>query len=396
MKLKAKIQLRKWQGDAFNLWCESDYKGIFSIVTGGGKTIFGIYCLSHLFQKKVVEKVLIVVPTRTLQDQWVSNLIKYTSISRNEISLSRSKTRKINILTNISSQKLTSKFFSYATALILDECHRYGTTNNVNFLKFPTVSKIGLTATLERKYDDGVSSILKPLIGEVIYDYSIKQALTDGVVEPYKMIYLRTHLDQEEKEEFERLTKKISKIAATLNRSEGSQISGNLDKSLEMLLFRRKRLVNESKQRKYVAARIILDNLNRKKILFCESISQAEQIKRICAEEGLETAIYHSQLKQSVRISILSDFQADFYHTLIGCKALDEGFDVPDIDFGIIVSQTKTDRQRIQRLGRTIRKCENKRKPIIYTLYSTEDEYRALYEEQFHNPEIEVEWKEVI
>ena len=101
-------------------------------------------------------------------------------------------------------------------------------------------------------------------------------------------------------------------------------------------------------------------------------------------------------MKQSDRVSVLNSFQSNYYHTLIGCKALDEGFDVPDIDFGVIVSQTKTSRQRIQRLGRTIRKCDKKLKPIIYTLYSTEDEFSMLYEEQFENPEIEVLWTEVL
>ena len=120
-----------------------------------------------------------------------------------------------------------------------------------------------------------------------------------------------------------------------------------------------------------------------------------EEIKNLCLENGLSTVVYHSDMKQSDRISVLNDFQSDFYHTLIGCKALDEGFDVPDIDFGLIVSQTKTNRQRIQRLGRTIRKSRNKQKPVIYTLYTTESEYSNLYEEQFNNPEIEIEWKEV-
>ena len=162
-----------------------------------------------------------------------------------------------------------------------------------------------------------------------------------------------------------------------------------------MLSFKRSRLVNESEQRKYVASRLILNNLKRKKIIFCESIKQSEEIREICEENGLSTVVYHSKMKQSNRISALNDFQSDYYHTLIGCKALDEGFDVPDIDFGLIVSQTKTNRQRIQRLGRTIRKSKNKQKPIIYTLYTTEDEYSSLYEEQFDNPEIEIEWKEV-
>ena len=100
-------------------------------------------------------------------------------------------------------------------------------------------------------------------------------------------------------------------------------------------------------------------------------------------------------MKRSDRISILNNFNSNYYHTLIGCRALDEGFDVPDIDFGIIVSQTKTNRQRIQRLGRTIRKLKGKQKPIIYTLYTTEEEYLTLYEEQFNNPNIEAKWEEV-
>jgi len=395
MKIRAEIKLRDWQNKAFDLWLESEFKGIFSIVTGGGKTIFGIYCLSYLFQQDLVDRALIVVPTKTLQDQWASNLIQFTNLDLNSISLNKSKQKKITILTNISSQKLTDDFFSDRIAVVLDECHRYGTDKNIQFLKHHAISKIGLTATLERKYDDGVGRILKPLIGEVIYEYSIKQALKDGVVEPYKMVYLRTHLNFQEQDEYDKLTKKISKLSASLRSESGILSQNKLDKSLEMLLYKRKRLVNGSNQRKYVATKIILDNLDRKKILFCESISQAEDIKALCKERGLTTAIYHSQLRQSERIAILSDFQANFYHTLIGCKALDEGFDVPDIDFGVIVSQTKTSRQRIQRLGRTIRKCDNKLKPIIYTLYSTEDEFSMLYEEQFENPEIEVLWTEV-
>ena len=154
-------------------------------------------------------------------------------------------------------------------------------------------------------------------------------------------------------------------------------------------------MVNDSNQRKYVASKLILDNLKRKKIIFCESIKQAEEIQEECKSNDLDTLIYHSKMKRSDRISVLNSFQSNYYHTLIGCKALDEGFDVPDIDFGIIVSQSKTSSQRIQRLGRTIRKSKGKDKPIIYTLYTTEDEYSSLHEEQFANPHIEVEWKEV-
>lgn len=280
-------------------------------------------------------------------------------------------------------------------SIILDECHRYGTENNLKFLNNNFASKIGLTATLERKYDEGVEKILIPNIGRKIYDYNIKQALKDGVVENYKMVYLRTHFNQDEEENYEKISKKISKLSRLKFDGWGQKRKVDLDKQLEMLLYKRSRLVNNSNQRKYVASKLILNNLKRKKIIFCESIKQAEEIKDECKINNLDTVIYHSKMKQSDRVSVLNSFQSNYYHTLIGCKALDEGFDVPDIDFGIIVSQTKTSRQRIQRLGRTIRKSKGKDKPIIYTLYTTEDEYSELYEEQFSNPHIEVEWQEV-
>jgi superfamily II DNA or RNA helicase len=173
--------------------------------------------------------------------------------------------------------------------------------------------------------------------------------------------------------------------------------NGNIlsNKNLELLMFKRSRLVNETEQRAYVAAKIILANLERKKIVFCESIVQAELIQQLCRINQLETLVYHSKLKRQERISNLINFSRNYYHTLIGCKALDEGFDVPDIDFGIIVSQSATSRQRIQRLGRTIRKFENKLKPVIYTLYTTDAERDELYEEMVINPEIVVEWLEV-
>jgi superfamily II DNA or RNA helicase len=53
---------------------------------------------------------------------------------------------------------------------------------------------------------------------------------------------------------------------------------------------------------------------------------------------------------------------------------LDEGFDLPDIEVGIIASMTKSPRQRIQRLGRILRKVEGKVAEIktIHTFHEEE------------------------
>ena len=390
MQISQNLSLRDWQQEAYKIWVNSNYRGIFSVVTGGGKTFFAIYCLSKLFEGNNIDQAVIIVPTKTLQDQWASNILSITDLNEKDISFSYKKLRRITILVNLSAQKLDQSIDFTRSALILDECHRYGTASNESFLKLRFKSKTGLTATLERKYDDGVEKYLSPNIGSVIYNYDIKKGLSDGVVENYQMIYLKTQFTGEETLEYQDLTKKISKAYA---RSYKSDEKGS--NYLDILLFRRTRLVNDSMQRKYVAAKIILENPKRKKIVFCESINQAEDIKSICKENGLDTAIYHSKMSRKDRISSLFQFQQDYFHTLIGCKALDEGFDVPDIDFGIIVSQTKTNRQRIQRLGRTIRKGIDKQKPIIYTLYTTNEEERMLREEKFNYPYIETKWLEI-
>lgn len=387
--------MRKWQELAFAKWSDNNYQGIFSVVTGGGKTIFAIYCLSYLLKSKLIEKVYVIVPTKALQDQWASNFIHHTSCSSGEINFKWKDQNKVNILTNLSAQKIPSESWYLKSALVLDECHRYGTEKNLSFLKIPFTSKIGLTATLERKYDLGVESILTPNIGSVVYKYDIKSALDDNVVEKYKMIYLKTSFTEQEKKDYDKISLKIKRRFATIYKEEDSFNNLSHDKVLKLLLIKRSKIVNESNQRAYVATKLILDNISRKKIIFCESIKQAEDIQELCRLNGLDTAIYHSKMPQKRRLSVLNDFQSNYFHTLIGCKALDEGFDVPDIDFGIIVSQTKTNRQRIQRLGRTIRKASNKFQPIIYTLYTTHEEFSELYKEQFDYPYIETEWLEI-
>ena len=53
------------------------------------------------------------------------------------------------------------------------------------------------------------------------------------------------------------------------------------------------------------------------------------------------------------------------------CRALDEGFDLPDIEVGIFAAMTKSPRQRIQRLGRVLRPADGKVADIrtLFTLH---------------------------
>ena len=96
----------------------------------------------------------------------------------------------------------------------------------------------------------------------------------------------------------------------------------------------------------------------------------------------------HSEMLPEKRREVLRDFRDGIIHILIACKALDEGVDVPEARMGIVLSSTLTDRQRIQRLGRILRRTEGKRSAALYYLHVGEeaDEREYLPEENDGQP----------
>ncbi len=67
---------------------------------------------------------------------------------------------------------------------------------------------------------------------------------------------------------------------------------------------------------------------------------------------------------------------------LVTCRALDEGFNVPETEVGIIAASTATQRQRIQRMGRVLRPANGKDGATVYTLVATDPEVARLKKEE--------------
>jgi len=380
--VKSKIELRTWQVTAFESLQKYDYKGIFSVVTGGGKTIFGLHCYNQAVVEKTDLKLIVIVPSQALRDQWAVNISQYTDLNPEQIGYSLKNAKKTcYVIINLSFQKQHSLIDTSQFLVIFDECHRYGTINNVPYLKRNFFGKIGLTATLERLYDDGVESILKEYIGPLIYEYNINDAVKDGVVTPFKLINYKLPLIESEEEEIFKINRAISIAYEEEN-----------DEKVKFLLLKRRRVLNNSTYRVPTAVMLINQNLMTKKIVFCESTAQADEIFMELKRLKLQVAIYHSKLSQRKRLSNLVSFINGYCHTLIGCKSLDEGFDVPNIELAIIVSQTATNRQRIQRIGRSIRKSKNKDSAVVITLYNSADEEKKLDLELDDQELISKEW----
>lgn len=125
-------------------------------------------------------------------------------------------------------------------------------------------------------------------------------------------------------------------------------------------------------------------------------LREPEEIYAILSSEGFSVGIYHSQIYGPIRRETLYRYRKGMLRILISCRALDEGVDIPDANVAIIAAYTSSLRQRIQRLGRVLRKHSGKDFATIYTLYSTDRERSQLVEEMDRLESIaKTSWKRV-
>src|SRR2546423_1489890 len=75
-----KVEPRGWQEKALAIW-EKHLRGVVRVVTGGGKTIFSQFCIKAFKERYPDGRVIIVVPTTALLDQWVVSLNEDSGIT---------------------------------------------------------------------------------------------------------------------------------------------------------------------------------------------------------------------------------------------------------------------------------------------------------------------------
>ncbi len=116
---------------------------------------------------------------------------------------------------------------------------------------------------------------------------------------------------------------------------------------------------------KLIAAKKLIDHFKYKTITFGELTETAEDLKEML---GNNAVVYHSAVKAQIiegvkvagaklkRDAIQKVKTDPAVNVICTAKALDQGFDFPEAEMGIILSRTSNPTQQIQRRGRVIRK----------------------------------------
>jgi superfamily II DNA or RNA helicase len=379
--------LRRWQAEALAAWEAGGFRGIVGAVTGGGKTVFALACI----ERRRPETALIVVPTVPLLDQWWEETVAHFGWALDEVHIlnSRSRLRRgtINIgVLNTASKLDPTRSRTGELMLIIDECHKAASPTFRAVLDVPAVATLGLSATPERPYDDGLGQVLVPALGPILYQYTYTEALRDGVIVPFELRNLVFELEPERAEEYEKITRKIARVVARLGPEAPEAVA---------LYLRRARVLNLSQNRVVLALKLIAAHPGQRTIVFHEDVEACEVIAEVLRANGLAAAAYHSKVPTRQRADMLGQFRSGAVLVLVTCRALDEGFNVPEAQLGIIAASTATRRQRIQRLGRVLRPSKAKERAVVYTLVATGPEIARLKEEEAELEGVaEVSWSQ--
>ena len=87
------------------------------------------------------------------------------------------------------------------TMLVVDECHWAGSEYNRGVFEGDARWRLGLSATPERG-DDGYDEVLVPELGGIVYRYSLKDAMDDGVLADFRLVNLLVDLTRSELSEY--------------------------------------------------------------------------------------------------------------------------------------------------------------------------------------------------
>jgi superfamily II DNA or RNA helicase len=340
-------------------WVNNKCRGTWAWCTGVGKTIGAMKAIKLFLTKNKNKKIVVIVPTEALKIQWIQVLSKN------------------NLYFDVSVEIINSaiKIQSKVDFIILDECHRYASELFFQIFKQrnPTIV-LGLSATFERL--DGKHELLAKFC-PVCDTISVKDAIENKWLSPYKEYKVLLKVDdlsdymEYNKEfynsfsffhnDFNLAMKCLTNIIYRRQYAKSMKITPS---EIDAIVFtwhralkNRKKFVMEHPKKIEITQRILNARRGSKAITFSATIKQAEKI-------GAGYIVHSGKTKKKNRMTIdeFSKLKTGVIHS---SKALNEGVDCPGLNLAIILSNTSSSTDKVQRIGRVIRFEEGKEAEVF-------------------------------
>lgn len=400
------FKLHDYQDEAITEWQKRNYRGIFDMATGTGKTYTGLGALTTL-SKNLGHKLaaIIVCPYQHLVEQWVEDILKFNIDPIIGYSDSSQKYWPKRLKNAIRDQKLKVRgrgFFCFIctnatfssdyvqaqlakiksdTLLMVDEAHNFGAPYLSCLLYDNYKYRLALSATLDRHNDEEGTTKLYDFFGEKCIEYTLDRAIEEKKLTKYKYYPIVVTLTEEELEAYDNLSYEIGKC---IMKDKNGKIK--LSSKGEKLALKRSRIIAGAKNKLTMLEKVIQPYIHDKHILvYCgatkgleqnqdrsdvdsEDIRQIDAVTDLLGNKlGMEVSQFTSKESVEEREVLKREFSSgDTLKVLIAIKCLDEGVNIPKIKTAFILASTTNPKEYIQRRGRVLRLAEGKEYAEIY------------------------------
>jgi superfamily II DNA or RNA helicase len=404
--IPADVKLHCYQNSAIDNWVENNYRGIFDMATGTGKTLTGLGAVTRLSQDLSHNlAVIIVCPYQHLVEQWVEDIRKFNIRPIIGYSASPQKDWLKRLENAIRDQRLKingREFFCFVCTnatfsstkvqtlieklqgnilLLVDEAHNFGADGLNRLMSEKYNYRIALSATIDRHNDEDGTNKLYNYFGKKCIEYTLEHAINEDKLTRYKYYPIITTLNNDEMSIYTDLTIQIGKCLV-----KGKDGKTKLNERGKKLALKRARLVAgindklkklEENIQSYIhdnhilvycgATRLIQDNKDYSET-DQEDIRQIDAVTFLLGDKlNMRVSQFTSKEDIIEREDLKREFaKGDNLQALIAIKCLDEGVNIPAIKTAFILASTTNPKEYIQRRGRVLRLYEGKDYAEIY------------------------------
>jgi superfamily II DNA or RNA helicase len=356
------------QQEALAAWEARDRRGVVVLPTGAGKTHVAEAAIA-----RTARSTLVVVPTLDLMTQWYDRLC--TAFAPVDVGLIGGKfyePRELTVTTYDSAYMHMDRLGNRWGLLVFDECHHLPGPSYVYAAEFSLAPyRLGLTATPERA--DGRHTLLDDLIGPTLYQRGIRE-LSGDYLAAYTVRRLMVTLTPQERAAYEQAREQRNAFLREAGLTLGTQQAWRafVRASATSQAGRRAMLAHQTMRRLALGTEAklrALDGLLRQHahdrlLVFTHDTAMAQAISRAFL---LPSVTHQTDAKE--RRALLEGFRAGTYRALVAAQVLNEGVDLPAANVGIVLAGSASVREHVQRLGRLLRRVDDKQ-AILYEVIS--------------------------
>lgn len=311
--------------------------GILNAPTGSGKTVMALHLI---YMRK--QPTLVVVHTKDLARQWISQAAKFLDLDEKEIGLIGSGKKKVGEKLTIG---LVQSLVKYKTEInkkighiVVDECHRTPSRTFTQVISaFPAKYLLGLSATPYRR--DGLSKLIFWYLGEMRHRIEKENLQLRGDITEAEVIFRNTSFTPFH-DPVMYYSKMMTELAADdeRNRLIASDVAG---------------VFNEK------GGHIIVLS-DRKK--HCENLSQILKFRH-----KIDSHVFTGDLNDKQRKETIESLQSKKDNIIIATgQLIGEGFDCKTLSTLFLVTPVNFSGRLTQYLGRVLRPAPGKTKAVVY------------------------------